>query len=79
MLEGREAVSRGVSAWIAGEWKRGRMRVRGPCVAISPVQAGEAGEGPGRENSLASLSTSLTNSLSHTSRTGVTRRSFQSL
>jgi hypothetical protein len=67
-------VSRGVHAGIADECARGRMRVQGPCTAILTGQAREEGEeGPGRENSLASLSASLTNSLSHTRRVGVIR------
>jgi hypothetical protein len=47
--------------------------VRGPRAAIFPVTPGRQGEGPGRENSLASLNASLTNSLSHPRRIGITR------
>jgi hypothetical protein len=62
-------VSRGLRAWIAGECERGRMRRAGSLCGHTPWSSrGGAGEGPGRENSLASL----TNSLGHTRRIGVT-------
>jgi hypothetical protein len=44
-----------------------------PARPYSLVKPGRKGEGPGRENSLASLSASLTNSLSHIRRIGATR------
>jgi hypothetical protein len=47
---------------------RGSLRSHTPC----SIQGG-AGEGPGRENSRASLSASLTNSLNHLHQIGVTR------
>lgn len=51
-----------VSARIRGQWgARPDARTRS-CPTVFPVQAGEAAEGPGRENSLTSLGASLTNS-----------------
>jgi hypothetical protein len=44
-----------------------------PARPYSLVKPGRKGEGPGRENSFASLSASLTNSLSHIRRIGATR------
>jgi hypothetical protein len=45
-------VSGGVSAGIAGECARGRMRVRGPCAAILPVKPGRQGTDPAHDSRL---------------------------
>ena len=50
-----------------------------PARLYSLFRLGRQREGPGRENSLASLGASLTNSLSHAARTGPPVREFRSL
>jgi hypothetical protein len=66
-------MSEGVQPWIRGNGGVAGRAYGGPCRAVLLVKPGRWREGPGGENSLSSLSASLTDSLDHLYQIGVTR------